>query len=176
MRLINEGCEYKGNLNDYLYFLGGKMEIVELGLYVLEDDYLDKYYIKDFPQNKKDGERPFFACFKDNKDSNIYWCIPISSQVDKYIPIIDKYPNAGEIINLYGKKYSVLLAQNIIPVHKKFIKRIFTVDGIHYKILDKNTKKRILKKCRYMRSLFMNNKHFYSEQIISLYNKMQSIE
>lgn len=34
------------------------MEIIELGLYVLEDKYLEKYYFKDYPHNKLSGERP----------------------------------------------------------------------------------------------------------------------
>ncbi len=152
------------------------MDFIELGLYILDEEFLDTYYLKDYPQNKKDGERPFFACFQDNKNKDIYWCIPISSKVDKYKKILEKHPNAGVITKLYGDKNSVILTQNVFPIHKKYIKRQFILNGCHFKILDKSLKKSILKKARYMRSLLMHNKHYYSDEIINLYHIMSKVE
>lgn len=148
------------------------MEIIDLGLYTLKEEYLDEYYLKDYPSNKVHGERPFFICFKDNKEKNIYWAIPISSQIEKYKVIFEKYPNAGEIIHLFGKKDSAILTQNIVPVHKNLVKKEFTVNGIHFKILKKEFKKDILKKARYMKALILNGKMHNTNKIKKLYEKM----
>ncbi len=148
------------------------MKIKELGLYVVCDEYLEKYYLKNYPTNKVDGERPFFICFKDNKNNDIYWIIPISSQIDKYKDIFKKYPNAGVIMHLFGEKDSAILTQNIVPIHKNLIKREFTVSKIPFKILKKESIKIILKKARHVRALISQNKIHNSSEVKDLYDKM----
>ena len=151
------------------------MEIKEFGLYIIDDEYLNNYYIKEYPQNRATGERPFFACFKDKTVEDIYWIIPISSQVDKYREIIRKYPNAGLITILYNNKESAILTQNIVPINKKFILREFTVNGVHYRIMNRTIKTEILKKAKKVKALIENNRIYNSESVMELYEKMKSI-
>ena len=54
------------------------------GFYILKDEYFE--LVEDcYLKNKKDGNRPFYHCFKDDtSEKELYWMIPLSSRVDKY--------------------------------------------------------------------------------------------
>lgn len=45
-------------------FLEGN-EMTPFGLYVLTQEYTNKYYIAKYPQDNETGERPFFFAFKE---------------------------------------------------------------------------------------------------------------
>lgn len=88
------------------------------------------------PDEKGEHNRPCCYLFKYEKDKeDIYWAIPVSSQVEKYEgeyqKSIDKYGICDNISFGYilGKKYA-FLPQNLFPVTTKHIKNLYT---------DKNT-------------------------------------
>lgn len=146
--------------------------MVEFGLYVLTDDYMNNIYPKYYPQNKDSGERPFFMIFKDDKKENVYWLIPISSQCEKYKEVFAKYPNAGELVELYNKKISAVLTQNIIPVKKENIEREFTVNKINYVLKDSHKRKKILKKAKIVKTLLLHGKMKSSVDIKKIYESL----
>ena len=146
--------------------------MIEFGLYVLTDYFLDNIYPKYYPINKITGERPFFMIFKDDKKKDVYWLIPISSQDKKYEEVFKKYPNAGEFVVLHNNKRSAVLTQNIIPVRKEHIEREFTVNNIHYVLKDKQKRKVILKKAKIVKALLLNKKMNASIDILKIYNSL----
>ncbi len=119
------------------------------GLYFIKDEYFEKYYCKDNKPNKaKDEEvghsRPCYYAFK---EGDIYWMIPISSQIAKYEyeynKSMMKYGMCDSISFVYvkGNKNAALI-QNMIPVIEKYIDKIYTYAGtqIPIEINDKTSK------------------------------------
>lgn len=91
-------------------------------------------------QNKANGNaRPCLVAFQDKNMNDIYWCIPISSQVEKYDSIYKKKiqnqinkgiknPKCDTICfgNVLGKRRAFLI-QNMFPVSKEYISNIYVV-------------------------------------------------
>ena len=110
-------------------------------LVFIDDSFYERFKNYGLLNNKdsdEDGEhnRPccyLFAC-KEN-ENDIYWVIPVSSQVEKYKgeykKSINKYGICDNISFGYilGKKYA-FLPQNLFPVTKRYIKNLY---------IDKNT-------------------------------------
>lgn len=109
----------------------------------------DEFYKKHDPHNQlmknKEGahDRPCFYVFPDNKNKNIFWCVPISSQVEKFEKIVEnkldkqaarslKIPKCNTIRfgNVMGEK-RVFLIQNMFPVTENYITSTY---------IDRNTK------------------------------------
>ena len=106
--------------------------------YFLKDEYFKDFPSKGLLQNKETTNgthhgRPYYYIFKD-KNSDIYWMIPISSKVDKYQKIYD------EKISKYGKcdnivfgdvsyKKRVFLIQNMCPATSKYIKDQYMISN-----------------------------------------------
>lgn len=101
-------------------------------LYFIKEEYFEKYETSTSVNKQEDEEgehnRPCYYAFKEN---NIYWMIPISSQVEKYEyeyqKSIDKYGKCDTISFVYvkGNKNAALI-QNMIPVIDKYIEKIYT--------------------------------------------------
>ncbi|MBQ4523305.1 MAG: hypothetical protein IJA10_10200 [Lachnospiraceae bacterium] len=117
-------------------------------LYFIKDEYFEKYKVPNTSLNKdtdENGEhnRPCYYAFKED---NIYWMIPISSQVDKYEyeyqKSIKKYGVCDSISFVYikGNKNAALI-QNMIPVLEKYIDKIYTYHNTNTPI-EINDKKR----------------------------------
>ena len=115
------------------------MNIQKGYLYFIKDLYFDKVKDKELLRNKENGnKRPAYYCFKDNKNSNIIWFVPISSRTHKYEEIVEhkkqlqlkknpnKEPEIDTIVfgDVSGKK-NVFLIQNMFPVIDKYIIEIF---------------------------------------------------
>lgn len=70
--------------------------------------------------------RPCFYATQDIKNKNIYWMIPISSQIEKYKEILKqklkRYPSYDglEFGYVQGREAAFLL-QNICPVTEKYV-------------------------------------------------------
>lgn len=70
--------------------------------------------------------RPCYYAIQDIKNSDIYWMIPISSQVDKYKNILNKKLERYKVYDglefgyVQGREAAFLL-QNICPVTEKYI-------------------------------------------------------
>lgn len=120
-------------------------------LYFIKDEYFEKYKVSNASLNKdadENGEhnRPCYYAFK---EGNIYWMIPISSQIDKYEyeyqKSIKKYGVCDSISFVYikGNKNAALI-QNMIPVTEKYIDKIYTYFGTNTPIEINEKKKREL--------------------------------
>ncbi len=102
--------------------------------YFIKNDFFDIFKDYKLMDNKGDGtKRPCYFCFRDRKNKEIIWFVPISTKYDKYKKIYDnKKIKAGNrpvynfvFGNVLGKK-SVFLIQNIFPTTEKFIEEKYT--------------------------------------------------
>ena len=98
--------------------------------YFISDDYYNKFEGNNLMPNKDETDkgghgRPCYYSFKE-KDSDIMWMIPISSQIEKFDEIynerIKRYKSYDGIKFGYvlGKKKAFLI-QNMCPVTDKYI-------------------------------------------------------
>lgn len=115
------------------------MEFKLHDLVIIQDSYFYDYRSQYHMDNKSE-RRPYYLAIKSEND--IVWVIPLSSQVEKYaLKIREDIQKKGECLFYYiarvlGKE-SVFLIGNVIPVHKKYVKRPFTVNGIPYSVENK---------------------------------------
>ena len=68
------------------------MEIKEGKLYFIKDEFLIKYGDKyNLMENKeeKGTKRPTYFCFRDSKQNEILWFVPMSKQYEKYMKIYE---------------------------------------------------------------------------------------
>lgn len=104
--------------------------IIEDGkFYFIKDEFFDIFKDYKLMENKESGnKRPYYFCFRDRKDKEIVWFVPISTKYDKYKKIYDdKKLKVGNrpvynfvFGNVLGKK-AVFLIQNIFPTTEKYI-------------------------------------------------------
>lgn len=109
--------------------------IIEDGkFYFIKDKFFDVFKDYGLMINKENGnKRPCYFCFKDRKDKEIVWFVPISTKYDKYIKIYEKKKvKSGKkpVYNfVFGKvlgKKAVFLIQNIFPTTLKYIEKKYT--------------------------------------------------
>lgn len=99
--------------------------------YFISDDYYNKFSNEKLLTNKENvnGEvhnRPCYYSFQDDADKEIYWMIPVSSQIDKfeeeYNKSMERYNMCDSISFGYLKgEYNAFLLQNMCPVTSKYI-------------------------------------------------------
>lgn len=104
--------------------------IIEEGkFYFIRDEFFDKFKNYRLMTNKEDKtKRPCYFCFRDRKNKEIIWFVPISTKYDKYKKIYeDKKLKVGNkpvynfvFGNVLGKK-AVFLIQNIFPTREKYV-------------------------------------------------------
>lgn len=112
--------------------------------YFISDEFFEKYDYEGHLMRNKKGEhnRPCFYTFADPGNANIFWCVPVSSQVSKFERIAEqkilyqikqgvKTPKCNTIRfgEVLGHKKAFLI-QNIFPVTDKYILNMY---------IDKNT-------------------------------------
>ena len=103
------------------------MKIEEGKFYFVKDEFFNRIDEKMLCSNKREGnKRPCYYCFKDLKDENIFWFLPISSKVEKYKKIYkEKKQKYGKVDNLvFGYvegEERVFLIQNMFPILEKYI-------------------------------------------------------
>ncbi len=135
------------------------MEIHEGRLYFIKDDFLEKYAEKyNLMDNKieKGTKRPTYFCFKDHKEENMLWFVPMSKQYEKYKKIytkkkmnINREPNNFVFFdNIVGIK-GVFLIQNMFPTTKQYIQEEYYRRGQEVKV-PKNIRREILQKAKTM--------------------------
>lgn len=151
------------------------------------NDNLYTYHIKDeyfqkmgqnlgLMSNKENGNfRPNYYAVKE-KETEIMWMIPLSSQYDKYLEIYNtKMRKHGKCLNLviasYGGKNSVFLLQNMFPILPKYIDHIHTANGQPLKV-HKNIKDEIDKKFKNIMQLKKRGIVIPFTKIDELHNKM----
>lgn len=114
-------------------------------LFIKDTFFTDFEFTDKIPANKESGsQRPCFFVFKDKKEPDIYWCVPISSKTEKYEAIVEdklqkQWLNGNDnpecdtirFASVLGQPRAFLI-QNMFPVLDTY------VDGVYY---DKNTNK-----------------------------------
>lgn len=99
--------------------------------YFLSDQYFfdfpDPYLMKNKPTvNGVPHSRPCFFAFTDKYNTNISWLVPVSSQYQKYVAIIQKriakygFCDTVRIEKFFGKDHAFLI-QNMCPVTNKYL-------------------------------------------------------
>lgn len=111
------------------------MKIEEGKFYFIKDEYFDLFKNFKLMQNKENGpKRQCYLCFKDDKNDNVIWFIPISHKVDKYKKIYkEKLKKRNKVYNfVFGEvlgEEKVFLIQNLFPVTKKYIISKYKIRG-----------------------------------------------
>ena len=108
------------------------IKIEEGKFYFLKDSFFERMKDSNLVQNKDNGnKRPCYYCFRDKKEDELIWFVPISSKVSKYKKIYEeklkKYKRVDTLV--FGKVNSedrVFLIQNMFPIIKKFIDSTYT--------------------------------------------------
>lgn len=109
--------------------------VIEDGkFYFIKDEFFDVFKEYNLMINKENGnKRPCYFCFRDRKDKEIVWFVPISTKYGKYKKIYEnkKLKSGNRPVynfvfgNVLGKK-SVFLIQNIFPTTEKYIEEKYT--------------------------------------------------
>ena len=129
---------------------------IETGyIYHIKDEFFDKINDKGLMINHENGRtRPTYFTIK---DGNILWFIPLSSNISKYQPIIEKkikkYGSCKSIIiRKIANKESVILLQNAFPTLEKYIDHPHIENGKPLKVID-TLKDEILSNFKYLLAL-----------------------
>ena len=159
--------------------------------FVLDDFYLKYDNERKLMRNKETVEgvlhnRPCFFAFNDNKNSDVFWCVPISSKTDKYQSIYDNkikkqqmrgiaHPKCNTIRFGYvlGRKRAFLI-QNMFPISEKYVEAIYLDSNTGNPVtIPLQTEKDIVKNACDIRDLvFHGNKGLVFADIISMYEKL----
>jgi hypothetical protein len=150
--------------------------------------YITDQYFTDFPdsylmQNKESvngqiHDRPCFYSFQD-KNTGLYWMIPISSQTDKFRKIHDKkfqkYHRCDTIV--FGKVLGhekAFLIQNMCPVTEKYVKNeyIDSLTNTPVKI-DGALARDLLAKARKVLALQRNGSKLIFPDVIAIENQLK---
>ena len=109
--------------------------VIEDGkFYFIKDEFFDVFKDYGLMENKDGGtKRPCYFCFRDRKNNEIIWFVPISTKYEKYEVIYEKKKSkSGKrpvynfvFGNVLGKK-AVFLIQNIFPTTEKYIEEKYT--------------------------------------------------
>ena len=109
--------------------------IIEDGkFYFIKDEFFDIFKDYGLMENKDGGtKRPCYFCFRDRKNKDIIWFVPISTKYEKYKKIYDnkKLKSGNRTVynfvfgNVLGKK-AVFLIQNVFPTTEKYIEEKYT--------------------------------------------------
>ena len=117
--------------------------VIEDGkFYFIKDDFFDLFKDYKLMENKEGGtRRPCYFCFRDRKDKEIIWFVPISTKYDKYKKIYEekKIKNGNRLVynfvfgNVLGKD-SVFLIQNMFPTVEKYVKEKYVNSDIDVEV------------------------------------------
>lgn len=107
------------------------IKIEEGKFYFLKDSFFEKMKDSNLSNNKDNGnKRPCYYCFRDKKEDELIWFVPISSKVNKYKKIYEeklkKYKRVDTLV--FGKvngEERVFLIQNMFPTIEKYIEEIY---------------------------------------------------
>lgn len=105
------------------------MKVEEGKFYFIKQEFFEKVKNELSLKNKGDENKsPCYYCFKDLKNSDILWFIPISSKVERYSKIynykLQKYKVVDNIVFGYveGQKRAFLI-QNMFLTTEEYIKQ-----------------------------------------------------
>ena len=130
--------------------------------------------------------RPCFYAFADKKNPLIFWCVPISSQIDKYMNIYNhklakqkeqgrKTPKCNTIRfgEVMGARKAFLI-QNMFPVIKKYISEIYINQQTQEAVrMPQNIEREIVFYAEEVLKLVRSgNRHLVFSDIIKTYNDL----
>lgn len=147
--------------------------IIPNAFYIIDDSFFIRFENCGLKFNK-DEHRPHYYCVKD-KNTELYWVIPLSSKINKYKAIIKNYEDNNKrcdklhIIKLDNGIESVFLIQDIFPVTEKYIKRPYTINKNHLKLTSESQIKIIHKKATKIIGMIKRNVRFFTSQPNSYY-------
>lgn len=141
-------------------------ELKEASLYIIDDDYFEKYADSTWLSNKS-GSRPHYYCIKDK--NNVIWMIPLSSKVEnvkKKIARVEEQRGEGKCIYYHigiiaGKERAFKIC-DIFPVTEKYIIRNYEISGKPYTVKNDNLNRSI--KSKAMKYLELVEKQAILEQ------------
>jgi len=102
--------------------------------YFIKDEFFDIFKDYHLMTNKENGnKRPCYFCFRDRKNRDIIWFVPISTKFEKYKKIYEnkKIKSGNRPVynfvfgSVLGKK-AVFLIQNIFPTTEKYVEKKYT--------------------------------------------------
>ncbi len=111
------------------------MEVKQGYSYHIKNVFFELVKDKCLMSNKEDGNyRPHFLAIQDNKNKELYWMIPISSQVEKYKKIIvKKVKRYGKcntiIIGKFAGRENAFLIQNAFPIISSYLDHVHTIEN-----------------------------------------------
>ena len=117
--------------------------VIEDGkFYFIKDEFFDVFKDYGLMVNKENGnKRPCYFCFRDRKNKEIIWFVPISTKFEKYKRIYEnkklKIGNRPIYNFVFGKvlgKKAVFLIQNIFPTTEKYIEKKYINSNIDVEI------------------------------------------
>ena len=117
--------------------------IIEDGkFYFIKDEFFDVFSDYGLMVNKENGnKRLCYFCFRDRKNKEIIWFVPISTKYEKYKKLYEnKKAKSGKrpvynfvFGNVLGKK-AVFLIQNIFPTIEEYIEKKYVSSNIDVEI------------------------------------------
>lgn len=132
------------------------------GLYILSDDYFERYGQSEMMSNKYEN-CPYYLAIEGA--NGIIWLVPLSSKVEKYrlsIAADEKKYGKGKCIFHYiarvKGKDSAFLIGDAIPVIEKYLLRPFTVNGSPFVVEDEKDIKAIQSKLSRYLALVRNGR------------------
>ena len=154
-------------------------KMVKHGFYTIKNSFFEEINDPYLKQNK-DGNRPFYYCIPETiQDIELFWMIPLSSQVEKYQNIIDRKSSKNKptdglyICTLPSGNKSAFLIQDIFPVIKNDIEREYTLGNNHMILPYDSENEAILKKAEKVRNLILHGVKLTptSPDVIKIYNR-----
>lgn len=152
---------------------------IQLGhFYFIKDKFFEEIKDKELMVNKENGNmRPCYYCFKDNRNNDLYWFIPVSSKIEKYQAIYDKkferYKRVDTLVfgYIYGRK-SVFLIQNMFPVTVEYIKDEYIKQNKEVTVNDDLKRELNTKANRVLELVKAGNKKLVFPDIINIEKKL----
>ena len=148
------------------------------GFYLLKEKFFEDMadpYLK----GNKQGNRPHYYCFQDDVEG-IYWMIPLSSKVDKFLRIIERRKSQGRpcdtlhIIKLDDGRESAFLIQDMFPISESYVEREYTIAGNHLMLTSEHEVRDLDKKAHKVLKLIRHGVKFMPTQpdVMSIYRKL----
>lgn len=122
----------------------------ESGLYIVKDEYFEKFPSKKYMDNKGEN-RPHYYAVRDS--DGLYWMVPISSKVEKFkakITEVEAKAGAGKcflfaVAHVAGRERAFIISE-MFPVTEEYILRPYTVQGQPLVIQNTETQRSMRKK------------------------------
>lgn len=131
-------------------------------------------------KGNKAGNRPHYYCFED-KNTGMYWMIPLSSRIEKFQKIIQKKENEGKscdilyIAKLDDDRESAFLIQDMFPITEEYIEREYTIAGNHLMLTSEHTAQIIEQKARKVVGMLKRGVKFMPTQpdVLAILDKLK---